>query len=266
MMTTSPLTLPLLEIVPPNTIKFPLSFASSSTVTLPPKTTRSPLNISLFSRVKLLPKMTRPPSVRVPCAYAGLVGITSKTTRTKKVKNLFIVFIYQTPRGTRTNRHIETVHKRLTPAKAESKTIQANGERKSGMIRTNTEPAWASASIVVMINTPHCTSAAIHVAGAERNVSKYGEASHISITKPPKVNSSVPQSLRLRSASFRSARRAWKRVVKPTCGEAFFTDFNAIPVSARAEQYGQVLMCISNSRFCSCEMDLSFNSQSSKGW
>jgi hypothetical protein len=180
--------------------------------------------------------MTFPPSVPVPCAYAGLAGTTRRTSRVRRVRNLYVVFMHHTPRGTRTNRHIETDHKRPTPATAESRTIQAKGERKSGMIRRNTEPASASARSVVMINTPHSTNTEIHVAGAEKKVAKYGETSHISIASPPNVKSTAPHILRLRSASLRSARRAWKRVAKPACGENFFTDFKAIPVSASAAQ------------------------------
>src|SRR6266508_3799578 len=147
--------------------------------------------------------------------------MTNNARRSRRSRDLKFIFIRHTPRGTRTNRHIETVHNKLTPATAEINTIQANGERKSGMIRRKTEPACTSASIVVMINTPHCTNAAIDVAGVEKKPNRMGEVIHISKARPPTVKSTDPQSRCLRSASLRSASRAWKRVVKPALGEAF---------------------------------------------
>src|SRR4026207_1305448 len=119
---------------------------------------------------------------------------------------------------------------------------------------------------VVMRYTPHSTSVEIHVAGEEKKVARYGDVSQASNASPPKVNRIAPQNLRRRSASLRSANRIWKRFVKPAGGETTLTVFNAIVVSASAEQNAQVRRCESSSRFCSDVISLSFNNQSSKGW
>src|SRR6185295_15908859 len=119
---------------------------------------------------------------------------------------------------------------------------------------------------VVMRYTPHSTKVEIHVAGEEKKVTRYGDVSQVSNANPPNVNRIEPQNLRRRSASLRSANRTWKRSVKPARGETTLIAFNAIPVSANAEQYAQVRRCESSSRFCSDVISLSFNNQSSKGW
>jgi hypothetical protein len=85
-----------------------------------------------------------------------------------KVKILNVFFIDYTPRGTLTNRHIETDHKRQIPANAEITTIKAKGERKPGSIRKSTDPACPTATTVVIIKTAHSIRAAIQVAGASR--------------------------------------------------------------------------------------------------
>src|SRR5687767_4781694 len=118
---------------------------------------------------------------------------------------------------------------------------------------------------VVMRYMPHSTKVEIHVAGEEKKVMRYGDRSQASNASPPNVNRMVPQNLRRRSAILRSTNRIWKRSVKPARGETTLTAFNAIPVSASAEQYEQVRRCEASSRFCSEVISLSFNNQSSKG-
>jgi len=104
------------------------------------------------------------------------------------------------------------------------------------MMRKMTEPACATACRVVMRKTPHSIREVIQVAGEAKKDATYGPASHISMTSPPKVNRTAPQSLRRRSATFRAAKWASKRAVKPADGEVIFTERKARPVSASALQ------------------------------
>jgi hypothetical protein len=59
------------------------------------------------------------------------------------------------------NRQIDTDHKRLIPASAETNTIHTKGGMKPGITSKNTEPARNNAFKVVMRNTPHPTTEVI---------------------------------------------------------------------------------------------------------
>src|SRR5215216_5447143 len=110
-----------------------------------------------------------PPSGLGPCAAAEPVGTSNTVSRSNRVKILNVILIDYTPRGTLTNRHIDTDHKRPIPANAEISTIKAKGERNPGSIRKRTEPACASACMVVIKKIAHWITAAIQVAGAAKN-------------------------------------------------------------------------------------------------
>jgi hypothetical protein len=136
----------------------------------------------------------------------------------------------------RTNRQIDTDHRRPRPAIIESKTIQANGGKKLGITLRITRPASTKAKSVVPRNTSQPTMAEIHVAGEEKKETAYGESIHIRNANPPSVNKTDPHNLRRRSAILRSSKRAWKRAVKPGFGPAILVVFNILPVSAKALQ------------------------------
>src|SRR5512143_1545013 len=102
-----------------------------------------------------------------PCACADCVGTSSRKSKSNGIKSLNVFFMNYTPRGTprRVNRQIDTDHKRLIPANAETRTIHIKGDRKSGTTSNMTEPARSNACKLVIRKTAQPINAVIWSAG-----------------------------------------------------------------------------------------------------